>query len=929
MLCFVLVVLMIAGPFGTFNPVSAEENSSREEVFADNEVTTVADEDSYSSYLENFNAEENDEASEIILSDEEKSVKSGEGLSFRVNVGKTAGFNLFIDYVNAEKRDSVVLFKINGKCPFFEAQNLVFPTYWENAGNPKKDKYGNEFSPEQIISDEYNLVPAQDYSGENEHPYVFYLNAGENQFDISLIEGSFKVRKIVLSPVGSLPSYSRESASEKSLGNYYEVIEGEHAVLKSSASLIPLSDDSSSDVSPSSPYVAIINYIGGSNWSKPNDTLVWNFDVKQTGYYSLGFMFRQSINLGGISYRSIKIDGETPFSQAEKVKFKYGTSWQYMNFGDDDPYYFYLEKGKHTISMSVTVGELADVYRRLKEISRKMGDIYVDITMVVGETVDVSRSYELFNQIPDFNNRLKYCADELESIVKTLEKMQGKKGGSNVATINNVIETVKKMYKNPYSAHKQKSAFYSGYTNISSMLGTLSDMPLDIDRIFIVKKGTKINDPTSSFFGKMAFSVKRFIASFTSDFETESESDSDGLTIWVNWGRDQTQVLDSMVQSDFTEKTGINLEIKLVNATLIQGILAGNGPDVVLHMARTSPVNMAMRGAIIDLSKFPDYKTIMERFAPGAEVPFTYKNGVYALPDTMSFYMMFARTDVLESLGLEIPTTWQEFIHATTILQHNNLQSCLPYTAIADSTTVDVGVGGLTLYPTFLLQNGLSLYNKELNKSTMTNEKQISVFNTWTDLYTKYKIPVTTSFYNRFRVGSSPLGIAPYTLYTELKSAAPEIENRWVATTIPGTVQSDGTVNHVSAGSGTGCAITKISKNKEKAWEFLKWWTSDEIQLKYSERVESILGPLGRLATANIKALKGMVWDTRMTSALDEQLQNIKQIPEVPGGYYVARGIDQAFWNVVEQNQNTTDMMLEWGAVVDGEIKRKIKEFAD
>ena len=924
------MVALIVCQSGVCNTVFAEEETvDTAKAAAEENITLTDSQNKYSSYSSGFEIEDDAAFSDIVLLDEITEFNEGKTLEFKAQTDKLALYYLFFDYVNKEKRSSVISLKLNGTIPFFEAQSIIFPTYWENDGKPKKDKSGNEFSPEQIITDKYNYVPAQDYSGENEHPYIFKLNSGENSISIKLTEGSLKIKRIVLAAVKSTPKYSYKSSNEEKSGDYYEVIEGEEAALKSSSSLIPLSDDSSSDVSPSSPFVGMTNYIGGSNWSNPNDTLIWNFEVKQSGYYSLGFIFRQNINLGGISYRTIKIDGETPFSEARKVKFQYGTSWQYMNFGKDEPYYFYLEKGKHTIAMSVTVGELADVYRRLKEVASRMGNIYIDITMVVGETVDVSRSYELFNQIPDFNERLKSCSDELTDIVKTLEKMQGKKGGSNVATINNAVETIKKMYKNPYSAHKQKSAFYSGYTNISSLLGTLSDMPLDIDRIFVVKKGTRIDDPTSSFARKVIFSVKRFFASFSDDYRSSMNSTSKGLTIWVNWGRDQTQVLDSMVQSDFTENSGIDVDIKLVNATLIQGILAGNGPDVVLHMARTAPVNMAMRGAIIDLSQFSDFQAVMQRFTEDSSVPFTYREGIYALPDTMSFYMMFARTDILESLGLKVPKTWQEFIHATTILQHNNLQSCLPYTAIADSTTVDIGVGGLTLYPTFLLQSGLSLYNKELNKSTLTNEKQISVFNTWTDLYTKYKVPVTTSFYNRFRIGSSPLGIAPYTLYTELKSAAPEIENRWVASILPGTVREDNSVNYVSAGSGTGCAITKISKHKDEAWEFLKWWTSDKIQLKYSERVESILGPLGRLATANVKALKGMIWDPQMTSALNDQLENIEQIPEVPGGYYVARGIDQAFWNVVEQNQNPTDMMLEWGAVVDGEITRKLLEFAD
>ena len=211
----------------------------------------------------------------------------------------------------------------------------------------------------------------------------------------------------------------------------------------------------------------------------------------------------------------------------------------------------------------------------------------------------------------------------------------------------------------------------------------------------------------------------------------------------------------------------------------------------------------------------------------------------------------------------------------------------------------------------------------------MTQELQIRVFTEWAELYTKYKAPVTMNFYNRFRIGSAPLGVAPYTLYTELKAAAPEIDGRWIATLIPGTLREDGSVDHTSAGSGAGCAITKLSKHPEDAWKFLKWWTSADTQLKYSESLESLLGPLGRVASANIEALNRMIWDVQMLDNLNRQLDNVVQIPEVPGGYYTARGIDQVFWNVVEQNENPTDMMLKWGVVVDSEIERKRQEFAE
>lgn len=96
-------------------------------------------------------------------------------------------------------------------------------------------------------------------------------------------------------------------------------------------------------------------------------------------------------------------------------------------------------------------------------------------------------------------------------------------------------------------------------------------------------------------------------------------------------------------------------------------------------------------------------------------------------------------------------------------------------------------------------------------------------------------------FYNRFRAGTMPLGLAPYSLYLTLYQAAPEIEGRWGVANVPAFP-----AGAAVAGSGTGCAIIEKSDHHEAAWEFLKWWTSAETQIRYSRNLESILGMLGR-----------------------------------------------------------------------------------
>ena len=61
--------------------------------------------------------------------------------------------------------------------------------------------------------------------------------------------------------------------------------------------------------------------------------------------------------------------------------------------------------------------------------------------------------------------------------------------------------------------------------------------------------------------------------------------------------------------------------------------------------------------------------------------------------------------------------------------------------------------------------------------------------------------------------------------------------------------------------------------------------------------------------------------------ALLSQRENTVNLPQLPGGYYVTRGIEQAYWNVVEQNANPTDALIKWGDIVNNEMIRKKAEY--
>ena len=252
-------------------------------------------------------------------------------------------------------------------------------------------------------------------------------------------------------------------------------------------------------------------------------------------------------------------------------------------------------------------------------------------------------------------------------------------------------------------------------------------MPLSIDRIILAAPDAPYKDTKATFLEKIRFSLERYVSSYTSSTAMVSITDESYPTIklWANWGRDQVKILSTMIQ-DFSSKYKINVVFEQVNASLVQGIISNNSPDIYLHMSRTEPVNLAMRGVLYDLTQFSDCDEVLKNFQDGADTPYRYKDGLYALPDTQSFYVMYYRKDILDGMGIKVPKTWDEFYEVSGILQRHNMNSYLPYVKIQSTTTVNTGVGGLSIFPSLVLQNGVDIYKSDLSKTNLSSNEAIS-----------------------------------------------------------------------------------------------------------------------------------------------------------------------------------------------------------
>ena len=860
-------------------------------------------------------------------------IVSDEAVSFNVPVSKDGTYNIGMSYkaLGNGIQSIEISLEIDGETPFPDAKKLSFPRMWTNEEGKRVDGLGNEFTAKQIPYDDFYFNLALDVTKSTADPYQVNLNAGVHNVKIIPVTGEFELEYFAF----ELPEVSSNYQKPENDGDFYFgkpiIIEGEDAYLKNSYWLGSKADNSSIMVTPNDTKKSLINYIGGSSWKTQGDSITWKTPKLSAGYYSIALSFRQSAVLGGKVYRSLKIDGKTPFAETNSIGFAYNDGWQQIILVDqnNEPYKFYFSEGEHDISLSVSLGAIGEVCKYLDDAVADMGSIYSEMTMITGETVDVYRDYELFTQIPDMESRLKVIQENLIAADEKMQDATGENSGSQAAVIKNAERVVDSMLNNRHTAHRYKSEYYTRYTALAATLGEMRDMPLDIDKIALVAPTETKPFETKGFFSQLLFSTQKFFTSFVQDYNNISGTfeDSEKVTVWVSWGRDQAQVLNSLARSSFTKQTNINVDVQLVNATIIQAVLSGKGPDVILQQSRSEPVNLAMRGVLYDLSEFDDLDEVLGRFQEDAEIPYKYKNGLYALPDTQVFYVMFYRKDILEQFGLAVPKTWDEFKEITILLARRNLQVWMPNNVATSMAQVNVGIGSINLFPTLLMQKGLDIYSEDGRKTNLTDSDVIVAFNEWTDYYRKLRVPKTLDFYNRFRTGVAPIGISAYTTYATIKAAAPEIDGLWGVTTIPGTLLEDGSISQVSTGGGTGCAILSSTKNPKNAWEFLKWWTDSETQLSYSNEIESLLGPTGRIAVSNIEAFKGLSWDSEMLTSMLEAWSQVREVPEYPGSYYVSRSLYQSFWNVVEKNENPKDMLLKYGEQANNEIQRKWKQY--
>ncbi|SEK57798.1 extracellular solute-binding protein [Paenibacillus sp. OK003] len=854
-------------------------------------------------------------------------------ISWEVPVQASGLYQLRVHYFPVTGKSSGIERKLtlNGEVPFKGADVLLFDRVWGNREDSvRRDDRGNDLRPRQVEKPVWQLAAFKDSAGYFEEPYQFYFEKGNQKLSLTSLRESMAIDYIELYQEEDIPSYAAlqatyESAGLKPAEAVMLKVQGEQAVSKSSPTLAPISDRSSPSLEPYDVSKIRINAIGGTNWKLPGEWIEWDVDVPEDGLYQIALKVKQDQLRGVYATRSLMIDGKVPFKEMERIRFNYSPTWQTRVLGESEPYLFRLSKGTHRLRMTVTLGDIAPLLRTVESSVLDLNEMYRKILMITSNKPDSLRDYQLEQRIPEMTEVFQRQADILRSVADYLEKATGEQS-DKVAVLHAMVVQLEDMAARPETVPKRLDTFKINVGGLGTWILSVREQPIALDYLLVSSPDQRLPEAEATVLQQMKHEVGAYVASYTEDYDSigNMEQKKDSITVWITTGRDQAQVLKGLIDESFTPETDISVQLRLVPPNiLLPATLAGEGPDVAMQMGEDIPVNYAMRNAAADLSVFPDFEQVASRFRESGLTPYRYNNGVYALPEQQHFPMLFYRKDVLNELGLEPPKTWQDVYNAISVLQKHNMEFYLPI----EDTTNNANMIPNATFAMLLYQNDGEFYTEDQKESALDSEISMDAFKRWTQFYTNYKFPLKADFPNRFRTGEMPLGIADYTTYNMLTVMAPEIRNLWDFTIVPGTQLEDGSVRHEVASTTSAVMMLENAKNKEAAWSFMKWWTDKQTQIEYGREMEGLMGAAARYPTANIEALEQLPWPVKDYQNLEQQWEWVEGIPQVPGGYFTGRHLDNAFRKVVNANENPREALSDYVLYIDDEIELKRREF--
>lgn len=861
---------------------------------------------------------------------------AGGTITWPFTVAQEGFYNLEVGYIGlpGAKTTSDIQRKVllDGESPYTALTHIVFKRLWSD--EPIRLKNENEIRPNADEVYRAQTVFLEDYDRRSGAPLMLYLTAGAHEISFEAIKESMEITSLVFCAAPVPVPYEEALSAWQAQGAPYagEAVVcqaerregGTRDILKSSSSINVQKNYSDAALVPYHAWHTLYPTIGAGSWAQPGDALTWVVEAPEDGLYLLTFKGRQT-NRGVTSYRRLRINGEVPFAEAAVLGFDYSGVMQNYTVADKDgaPYYVYLHKGENEVSLEVVLGSIGGVLSQVEESLKNLNDLYLRTIQITGQAPSQFIDYEIAKKVKGFTETMQAESDRLFALVDEMVRITGEKG-ENTALLEKMAIEAQSLARKPDQIVSELNQFKNNISALGTWIVNISTMPLELDSVILSADRASLPAPRETWLQGKAADVKRFFATFfVSSSSVVSEDGAGGsrsVKVWMaSAGREQAQIIQNMIDETFSPETDIAVKLQLIPTDVVlRAALAGNGPDVVIGLSQATAQDFAMRGAVLNLKELDGFTEATDKYGEGVMRTASYQDGVYGIPEQVTFQMLFYRQDVLDDLNLTPPKTWTDVMEMIPVLSREHYKFYMPSTRVAT---------GLNVFQSMVYQNGGDVYLGEGADygiaSALYSDEAMEAFKWYTDLFTVHGLEVQADFNNRFRTGEMPVGITDYTAYCTLEIFAPEIKGLWSFSPFPGTEEG----NNTYVCDTVQTVIMKGARDKDAAWAFVRWWNSTESQRSYAATLESIMGTAARYPAADPDVIRQLPWSNKEIRELMAQYEHLTGMPAVPGYYMNTRMISYAFEDVVADLSSPRETLYLNIRDIDEELTKKRTEF--
>lgn len=322
---------------------------------------------------------------------------------------------------------------------------------------------------------------------------------------------------------------------------------------------------------------------------------------------------------------------------------------------------------------------------------------------------------------------------------------------------------------------------------------------------------------------------------------------SDGpveVVFWGDWGGEGQKQFEYMVDAFNASQDEIVVKYVLTQDMITKFLTATASdqvPDIMFwDRWRTAlyapkgvlePIDGYLQKDDVDINDF--YSEAVRELSNGGKT--------YGLPLTVDTRALFYNKKMLEEKGLEPPTTWEELRAAAkelTVWNGDKLE-------VAGFSLSDVG-----LFNMWLQQAGGQMVTEDGLNSTFNNEKGLAVLDYWSLLMEDgvYQLGFESGLgdgVDAFATGKVAMTYSGPWMLSTYNTYGKDLEYG-IAPPPAGPNGDKGALL-----GGFGLVIPSKAKNKDAAWEFMKWWLAvPENAAEYCKMSLNIPGTISATADA-------------------------------------------------------------------------------